>query len=510
MNWWKKRWLILKEFSSQKTNQKSLIILILISVGLLLYTSLRAAWLCITIDEASTYFSHVPNNVFNCFFSESCWSDANNHLLNTLLIQVSIGVFGLSEWSMRVPNLLGHLIYLIFSVLLVRRYVSNIWVMLAGFCLLNFNPYMIEFFSLARGYGLGNGWMMMSIYFLLRWVESEKWSAGIYCFLGSVLAVISNFTFLNYWASLSAIFVFFIFFKIYNAQALKKSQVIAQSSIPILTALVLFFLLKNPIQFLRTKGEFVYGFESLWENYSELIRLSVMGQGYFNPFTNNVFTLLSLILLGFSTMFGVFYFFKNWKNIFAKIYFTVIALMSLVIIGLVVQYYLLDVKYLMGRKSVMLIPLFGLSVYFLLAFLFQKYSLEIHKRKQYFVIGFAILISIFSCNHYYRTFDLKETLEWGHDAYTKDMIVYLNENLTDNKKIQLGVYWMYGPASEFYNETLEVEKIDKVKRFRMEELSAFDDLDYIYVMREHLSMLSDRYVIVEEFDDAGVLLRLVE
>jgi len=322
------------------------------------------------------------------------------------------------------------------------------------------------------------------------------------------MAVMSNFVFLNYWASLSAIFIFFIFFKNCNSTTLGKKRVLTQLSIPILTALALFFLLKNPIHFLRTKGEFVYGFESLWESFNELIRLSLMGQGYFNPNTTNVFILLSLILLGFSTVFGVFYFFKNRKSVFAKIHFTVVGLMSLIIIGLVVQYYLLDIKYLMGRKSVMLIPLFGLSVYFLLTFLFQKYSLALHKRKQYFVIGFSVLISIFSCNHFYRTFDLKETLEWGHDAYTKDMIVYLNENLTDNKKIDLGVYWMYGPASEFYNEVLQVEKIDKVKRLELEEEDELEGLEYIYVMEEHVSELADEYVVVEKFDKAGVLLRL--
>ena len=178
---------------------------------------------------------------------------------------------------------------------------------------------------------------------------------------------------------------------------------------------------------MRSNGEFVYGTESLFESYVGMVKVSVMSQGYFNPFTTNVFILLSICLLSFSIVFSVFYFLKKRENTFSKIYFGGVSLMVLMLLAMIVQYYLLDVKYLAGRKAIILFPFFGMSVFLFLEFLFRG----INKN---WTIGFAILISTFSFNHFYRTFDLKETVEWDYDAYTKDMVKYFRAKFTSRSK----------------------------------------------------------------------------
>jgi len=446
--------MITKKITPKKSRFQNAIFFIL-ALGLIIYTSSRAALLSLTCDEASTYFSHVPNSIWSCFFSESCWSDANNHLLNTFLMQLSVGAFGISELTLRAPNLLGHFIYLIFSILLVRRYSNNFWISLAGFCLLNLNPFLIEFFSLARGYGLGVGWMMMSVYFLFRWVDSEKLNLGMYCYVGAFLAVLSNFIFLNYWASATAIFGFFILGKYFFwEKGISKGGFLKSFLLPILASLILFFLIKNPIQFLQSKGEFVYGAENLAESFVGMVKLSVMSQGYFNPFTTNVFIL--------------FYFLKNKENTFAKIYVGGVGLMILMLLAMVVQYFLLDVKYLVGRKSVMLLPFFGLSVYLFLEFLFREKSKK-------WTIGFAILIS--------------------------------DGKIGEEEKINLGVFWIYGPASEFYQEYFLVEKIGKVTRFDEEDFEEMEDFDFIYVREEDVKLIEGKYILEKEFGRSGVLFK---
>jgi hypothetical protein len=477
-------------------------ILFILALGLIIYSSSRATLLSLTCDEASTYFSHVPNSIWSCFFSESCWVDANNHLLNTFLMQVSIGAFGVSELTLRLPNFFGHLIYLIFSILLVRRYSNNLWIGIAGFCLLNLNPFLLEFFSLARGYGLGTGWMMMSIYFLFRWVESRELNLGMYCYVGAFLAVLSNFIFLNYWASVAAIFIFFILEKQFFGKSEKQgSRFLKSIGLLILFSLALFFLIKNPIQFLQSKGEFVYGAESLVESFVGMVRASVMSQGYFNPNTTTVFVIISWCLLSFSSFFGVFYFIKKRNNAFSKIHFAGVGLMVLLVLAMIVQYYLLDVKYLMGRKTTMLIPFFGWSVYLFLEFLFRE-------RSKKWAVGFALLITVFSFNHFYRTFDLKETVEWDYDAYTKDMIQYLDKNVEQDQEISLGVFWIYGPASEFYKMYFSVEKIGNVERLGEVDFGKIDAFDFIYIRKNQVDLVKGEYVLEKEFGSAGVLMKI--
>jgi len=73
-----------------------------------------------------------------------------------------------------IANLLGHALYLGASILLIKNISKNIWVALAGFCLLNFNPFLLEFFALARGYGIGTGCMMMSMTLFFLWIKNQK------------------------------------------------------------------------------------------------------------------------------------------------------------------------------------------------------------------------------------------------------------------------------------------------------------------------------------------------
>ncbi len=470
-----------------------------LALGLLIYTSYRATHLSITCDEASTYFSHVPNSIFKCFFSNFCWMDANNHLFNTFLMQGSIGMFGVSEFTLRLPNLLGHFIYLIFSISIVIRYSKDFWIALVGFCFLNLNPFLIEFFSLARGYGLGVGMMMMSIYFLLRWIENGIFRMGIYCYVGSILAVLSNFVFLNYWASLSGVFVFFILEKYFLRNNKSKMKFdFSNFTIPIVSAIVLFFLLKTPIEHLSSKGEFVYGVDSLSQSFVDLVKLSVMSQGYIHPYTTNVFVLFSLVLLSFSTVCGVFCFFKKNGTTFSKVHFCVVGLMILILMSTVVQHFLLDVKYLQGRKAVMLLPVFGLAAYVGFEFFFQKIN---HKS----VIVIALLLIVFSCNHFYRTFDLKETVEWKYDAYTKEMVNYLDEILPQNKKSHVAVYFIFEPATHFYQEQFLLNRIGQLSRVDEQTLSEETEADYLYVQKKDIRKVSEKYVKVKEFGGEGVL-----
>lgn len=464
-------------------------------IGLLIYTSLRAYLLSFTCDEASTYFSHLPNSVFQCFYSDVCWSDANNHLLNTFLMQITTSIFGISELTLRLPNLFGHLIFLIFSTLLVERYSKNFWIALSGFCLLNFNPYLIEFFSLARGYGLGVGWMMMSIYFLLRWIEEYKIDLGIYCFIGAICSVLSNFVFLNYWSGLFAVVCVFIFFE--NLK-LENKQKLRWLLLPISSGVFLFLILIKPIQFLRSKGEFGFGTENFFESFEGLVKVSLMSQGYFNPYTTNVFLGLAIILLAVSTIYGFYSFLKSEKQYIYKIHFASVLLLILILIGVFVQYYFLGVKFLEGRKTTILIPLFGLTVYVLLEKLYQSHLTK-------FSVLFSILISIFSFIHFQRTFDLRETVEWDYDAKTKNMIAFIQDNFPKDKKIKLGVYWIYGPASEFYQEQFKMNNL-QIKRLD-DDLDHIGELDFIYIQPHQLIKVKENNSVEKDFEK-GLLLKL--
>ncbi len=67
----------------------------------------RAMVQSITLDEASTYRIFVAPAWANYWMAHS-----NNHVLNSMLIRLFVGVFGLSHLTVRLPALLGGCVYI--------------------------------------------------------------------------------------------------------------------------------------------------------------------------------------------------------------------------------------------------------------------------------------------------------------------------------------------------------------------------------------------------------------
>lgn len=178
-----------------------------ISLFFTLYLVERAIRVPLMFDEATTYLNYISANPLAIF----SLSSANNHFLNTVLTKASWALAGNSELALRLPNLLGYLVYLAFSFLILNRFIQKRAVVVLGFLLLSVNPYLLDFFSLSRGYGLSLGLLMAALFFFFSFMD-EKFRAGphggryLRCSLVAAgLAVLSNFSLLNVYISLVAI-----------------------------------------------------------------------------------------------------------------------------------------------------------------------------------------------------------------------------------------------------------------------------------------------------------------
>src|ERR1044072_7729520 len=125
-----------------------------IALCLLLYSLARAINVCFTTDEAFSYIVYVKQNVF--YLHDFDGMSANFHMLNTWGMIACDRLFGNSEWSLRIPNIIGHILYLYFTARFSLRSKST-WNAATIFILLNAQPYVLDFFSVARGYGLSFG-----------------------------------------------------------------------------------------------------------------------------------------------------------------------------------------------------------------------------------------------------------------------------------------------------------------------------------------------------------------
>ena len=198
-----------------------------ITLFFIIFEVLRAVRVPFTIDEASTYLNYLSSNVLAVFDLNS----ANNHFLNTLLAKLAYMLGGSSEFVLRIPNLLGYLIYLLFSFRILDRFVKNKVIVICGYLLLNLNPYVLDFFSLCRGYGLSLGFLMAALFFFFSFLDKsilspEEGYRDLSCSLAAAsLAVLSNFSLLNVYLSLIVFaggFMIFLNFKDRRRPALAR------------------------------------------------------------------------------------------------------------------------------------------------------------------------------------------------------------------------------------------------------------------------------------------------
>lgn len=142
------------------------------SGALLAYIAARAHTVSFSYDEAVTYLNYVRAGKLILFEHED--ASANHHLLNVWGMWLFMKLFGPHEFAMRIPNLIGGALYFYAASRLALR-APNALLALSSFVLLCVHPYLLDFFSLARGYGLSHGLLLLSLWQLYRFAM-EDWA----------------------------------------------------------------------------------------------------------------------------------------------------------------------------------------------------------------------------------------------------------------------------------------------------------------------------------------------
>lgn len=163
-------------------------------VAMIVYVALRAIYVSFTHDEAFTFFHYVLKPIDATLDV----TYTNNHLLNSLLARFCSTMFGNSEFSLRLPNVIGAALFFAFGARLLVRLPAGKWFALIAFAGLALNTFTIDFFGLCRGYGLSLGLLMTSFYFQFNSFANNRttryeWLALLF----AALATSANYTLLN-------------------------------------------------------------------------------------------------------------------------------------------------------------------------------------------------------------------------------------------------------------------------------------------------------------------------
>ncbi len=464
------------------------VLLAVLATALWCFVFAKAQLTSITHDEASTYFHHKDSDFFTCLYSPDCWKSANNHLLNTLFWQQTIRWLGPDEMGMRLPNVLAYLLYLVSSIFLVLRLTSRVLPGVAAFALLNFNPFLLDFFSLARGYGLCAAFVLGALALWYRfWEEKQLWLlVGVLAALCA--AVLSNFVALNVFVSIAGATAVLVWREVPSFRW-RVWWVIGAAGV------LLGLILHRPVLFLRKGGEFQYGSGSFTESLESLIKNPLYGNAYLGDSTSVVVSMLALaVFVAVSVMA-----FRRWrKGMGGANYFlaAVCLALGLSMVVMVAQHYLLGSVYLVNRTITPLMPL--LSTIFAVGLLLSG-------RYRAVTIASAIAVFLLSWN-LVRAGNIRYFREWWYDENTKSVMLYLNDmGQARQAPVTMGVSWLFFPAGEFYRTTLPLPFVAPLEN--RSDINPDAGVDYYYLEESQKGLLGNTYIQEKYYEWGRVLMR---
>jgi hypothetical protein len=408
------------------------------------YTLARALLLSVTWDESQSYREFIQNGVIVPEVYDMM--AANNHTLNTAGSIFFIKLFGTSEFTLRITVLIAHLFFLLFSARLVLKLNSR-WLIVSAFLVINLNPFLLDFFSISRGYGIANGMMMASIYYLYCFQnEGLRTKDAVLVILFAGLASLGNLTLLNYCVVVyGLIFLLLVSRHFRENKAKAIAGIIRQMLFPtFLLALLFWFII--PISFdLRAAGALFLGGSSglwtdtlgtivprLWYNLDLSYWLIRLTKAFFFVV---MFSAGALVLMKYL---------RKQLPERGRFLALLLLLFVLIILSTVVQHYLLGTLFLIERGVLFLFILFTL----ILVFFIDQLSSEKKKLGALMHLSAAAVLIHFLCS-----FNLKYVYEWKDDCETKEMLSDLErirEKPRERFNISLGMPLSLESSINFY------------------------------------------------------------
>jgi hypothetical protein len=372
-----------------------------ISISLLTYSILRAIRIELTMDEICSWKDFTYPHLYPKDYNQTT---SNDHWLNSWLMQITGFVFGRKNWSIRLPNLIAHAVYLFFTARIVFKFRSSVFA-LTAFIVLNSNPYLLDFFSAARGYGLLIAGMAATIFYFLQFVNVNQSKKNLHYFiLFSTLAFLANFASIPLYITITGTMILFILSGD-SAKRFSSIGLILLVCIPVL-AIVIPHLLR------MQKVDALYcGTTTFWEGTVKSLVTQLL---YDSPYVGNdpfrsaiptIYILTGFLLTGIVI--------SIYRNGFSKGLKTSSTLLSLIFFGTLV------VLFLQHQFMNALYPVWRIGLYLFILFLFAVIFTFNELFKDRFLSIIGVTLALPAIFHFCISANTGRLLEWKYAAGTQ-------------------------------------------------------------------------------------------
>lgn len=473
-------------------------LLVLVSIGLLAYSGARAVRLSFTHDESNT-FDLLEGNLH--------WKTlAAHHPLNTLLMRGMREWFGPTEASLRFPNVVAHALYLVTGLLLLRK-TRHPAAMALGFAICNLNPFLLDFFGLARGYGLALGLSMAALWLLALARERAGLPGRALLLFASLacasLADLGNYTWLNLHLPLlgAAVVVLLVdgerfAWRLDRATLAATIALVVANGIFIRNLVVRIRALQAAGQ-LYARGEI--GFlpdtvgSSLTCYFYDIVYPAGVARAAF-----------LLVVIGVPAL--IFAMANRVRRTRHVSFASLLALTTAVAIAVpIFEHLLLKAPYPNERIALYYFPLLGVFA----TAAFDELLGSARRGARAPLRGLALLLTALMGAHFAKTANLGHTLTWRYDARTKDAMREIERYYRErgpSGQVRVGNAWIFQPSMDYYRKTLRFEWLAPIRRD--DPLRPVHDL--LYVRTWDFPGGLPGYRTLREFPETGSLILVRE
>jgi hypothetical protein len=474
----------------------SLLITCMISLlGVSIYKARMAAY---TYDESLTYNWYVQGPLLNVILFTDRTS-ANNHILNTLLTQITNLFFGSSELSLRLPNIISHIIFMIFVILIIKLIKIPHILYFPFFIIIVLNPYLLDFFSLGRGYGLSVMFVTGSLFFFIKHLEDMNVKDYSMSLLFAALGTYSNFTTLYFFIAIATIYnINHLIIWFFNNEKITLKLFFFYNKHSIIYSTILSMLIGYPVYRLFIAGELYFGIDDgFWKGtLRSLFERMIYDNSSYLEHVVFISIMITLVLMLFGTLLLLFSLFR--KDIKAYTEWQAFILLSLLLtiitISVYLQHYILGSKYIYGRTALFLWPVISILLCLFLAHTYRNQLLRTH------VVVLCLLLSIAIVSHTIKAYNLNSYYDWRYGVDTKEMLETLQGELTKEdhhpNSVNLGINWVFDSAINYYRIS---HKMDWLKEVDRSPLNSSQDFYYVLeddIEREKLN----NYTVIKRFN----------
>src|SRR5690606_18371186 len=418
---------------------------------------------------------------------------------NSVAMKCSASLFGTGELALRLPNLLALALFLFYAARLLLGLPAVL--ALGGFAVLATNSYMLELFTLARGYGLSFGLMLMALFHLVRAAQTLRTRDIVLFHAASVLATLSNFTLLN--AHLAGVITLgMVLWARHSLSAFPRKRLLQvfllNVQMLLLSAAVLWLPIRNTLQANQldfgSKADFFHSTVHTWAM-SLLPGLYMSGPAWIRIYAVIallVVVALAVVIRRYLRRDGPFF------SLHTALPVTLVVLL-LICLGSELQHHLFGVDHMIQRFALFPVPLLVLVVV-------QLMARAKHRGWRHLLSAVVLVAASWSVVASARHFGPYRSMEWQYDVNTRKAIIAIASDMEKQGRsgtsVHVGINWLFEPALNFYRMQWGLDAIQPLDR---DGLTPHDAYRLVF-QHEAVATRAEGFIPLAEYPESGTIL----